>query len=64
MFLTVAEVAERLGVSRDTVKRMVKDGELSAVKGAASNSWFRISEESFAAWVAAHTVQPTTDVAS
>ncbi len=45
----------------DTVRRMVKDGELAAFKGPHVNSPYRISEETIAEWLADHAARPSQD---
>lgn len=48
-FLTVAEVAVQLGVSRDTVRRMIQTGQLPALNIAAPGSrrpTYRVDAES------------------
>jgi excisionase family DNA binding protein len=50
--LTVAETAERLGVSEITVRRRVYEGELGAVKlGRSPGAPVRISEDDLEAWL-------------
>jgi excisionase family DNA binding protein len=61
MFLTIPEAAHRLGMHADTVRRMVKDRELDAVKGPHINSPYRISEETIAEWLAEHATRPVQD---
>lgn len=47
--LTIAEVAARLGVSRETVRRRIVEGEISYIKiGGGSREIRRIPEESLA----------------
>ncbi len=50
--LTIAEVAERLRVSRQTVWRRVRDGSIPAVRlGDVPHSPLRIDERALMAWV-------------
>jgi excisionase family DNA binding protein len=60
MFLTIPEAAHRLGMHADTVRRMIKDGELAAVKGPHVNSPYRISEETIEAWIADFAARPAS----
>jgi excisionase family DNA binding protein len=50
-FLTVAQVAARLQVSRATVYRLVSSGELPAVQLSGINSAIRISERELGEWL-------------
>ena len=61
MFLTIPEAAHRLGMHADTVRRMVKDGELAAIKGPHINSPYRISEETITGWLAEHAARPASN---
>lgn len=46
MYLTAAEARKRIGVSRETLRKAIKAGDLKAHKsGPARNSHYRISEE-------------------
>jgi excisionase family DNA binding protein len=54
-FLTVAEVADMMRVSRMTVYRLVHSGELPAIRFGRS---FRVPETAVAAAIDAHIVQP------
>ena len=45
MFLTILEAAPRLGMHPDTLRRMIRDREIAAVKGPHENSPYRISED-------------------
>lgn len=57
--LTLAEVAERLGLSTKTVLRLIKTGQLRAIKaGTAPNSPIRVSEEALAEFVKQSAVVP------
>lgn len=54
--LTISEVAARLGVSRETVRRRIVDGELSYISiGAGKRETRRIPEESLAEFVRSRT---------
>lgn len=58
MFLTRAEVAERLDVSERTVDRYIRRGLLTAIKTpGAPNGTIRISKESFDQYVQANELQ-------
>jgi excisionase family DNA binding protein len=56
MPLTTAEVATRLRVHEDTVRRYIKQGRLRAVKGPGPKGQFRVSEEALAEYVEQQTV--------
>jgi excisionase family DNA binding protein len=51
MPLTTAEVAARLRVHEDTVRRYIKQGRLRAVKGPGPKGQFRVSEEALAEYI-------------
>lgn len=47
--LTAAEARERLGVSRETLRKLIKSGDLKASKtGGSRNSHYRLTEEDIA----------------
>lgn len=50
-YLTTRETCEVLSVSRWTVARLIRDGELTAVKGSAKNSHIRIDEASLKKYI-------------
>jgi excisionase family DNA binding protein len=56
MFLSTKETCEVLKLSRWTVMRMIRSGELEAVKGAARNAPLRIKEESIRRYIDRNTV--------
>lgn len=57
--LTAAEARERIGVSREQLRRLIKDGEIEAHKtGSAVNSHYRIPEKSVEAYLERHRVVP------
>lgn len=57
--LTLKEVGARLGISHDSVQRLVVAGGLPVVDvGAGSRPRLRVSESALAAWIAARTVAP------
>lgn len=57
--LTSAEARARIGVSRFTLEALIREGEIEAIKtGSAPNSHYRISEESLAAYIERHKVEP------
>jgi excisionase family DNA binding protein len=57
--LTAAEARERIGVSREQLRRLILAGEIRAHKtGGARNSHYRISEEAIAAYLERHEAAP------
>lgn len=65
MFLTILEAAPRLGMHPDTLRRMIRDREITFVKGPHVNSPYKISEDEVERWLADHASdQASTDVAS
>lgn len=57
--LTAAEARERIGVSREQLRRLIANGEITAHKtGGAVNSHYRIPEESVEAYIERHKVVP------
>lgn len=64
-YLSVATVAQQLGVGRDTVLSLIKRGEVEAIKlGDARNASVRISEDSFREYLERRTVNPEPEKAS
>jgi excisionase family DNA binding protein len=60
--LTRAKVRQRLGISKAEFLRLVRTGELTAIRtGDAPNSPYRISEESLADFIERRTVVPVRD---
>ena len=58
MYLSRAEACKRLGVSRETFRKLIKTGELKAHKvGPGRNSPYRISEDEIAAYITRQTVK-------
>lgn len=58
--LTIKQVAERLQLHPDTIKRMIRSGKLQAAKmGEAKNSHYRISELALTAFLAQSNGRPT-----
>jgi excisionase family DNA binding protein len=55
--LTVDEVARRLGVTAETVRRWLRSGELRGVRFARKAGW-RIRESDLQAYLAAHANVP------
>ena len=60
-FLTVDEFAASMKVSRWTVGRLIKSGELKAVKGEGRNGSVRIPVTSHADYIERHTVNTTEE---
>jgi excisionase family DNA binding protein len=59
--LTARQVQERLGISRETLRKLIGDGQLAAVKlGAGRTSPYRISEEALADFIERQTVKPAS----
>lgn len=56
-YVTIKEVRGRLNVSRWTVDRLIKTGELDAIKGAGPKGLVRISETSLTSYIERHTVK-------
>jgi excisionase family DNA binding protein len=52
--LTVSETADRLNVSTVTVRRLIRRGELPAVRLAGTGSAIRIAEAEFDRWLYAN----------
>ena len=60
MYLTAAEACERLRVSHETLRKLIKSGDLKAHKvGPGRTSPYRISEEDADAYIKQQTVQAT-----
>jgi excisionase family DNA binding protein len=53
-YLSVAEVALRLGVSAPTVRRKIDSGQLKAVRLGEPGSSVRVSSRELEAWLASH----------
>lgn len=50
--LTAAQACERIGVSRDTLRKLIKTGQLKAMKtGPEPHAHWRISEEAIADYI-------------
>lgn len=64
MYMTVDEVAALLRISRWTVGRMVKNGELTAVKADGRNGAIRVDADSVTDYLVRHTVNATTSTRS
>lgn len=56
MYMTVDEVAALLRISRWTVGRMVKSGELTAVKADGRNGAVRVEADSIEDYLKRHTI--------
>lgn len=57
-FLTIAEVSELLRRHRVTVSRMIRDGELRAIRGKGRTGRVLIYADSVEAYIERNTVQP------
>jgi excisionase family DNA binding protein len=49
--LTVPEVAERLRLSTETIRRMLRDGRLTGFRIGADNAGWRVSEADLVAFI-------------
>jgi len=59
LMLTRSEVRRRLGISKNEYLRLVRSGELPAIRtNSARNSPYRVSEESLAEFIERQTVKP------
>ena len=58
MYLSTAETCARLRLSRWTVRKLVRSGELQAIKGPARNAPLRISERSIHDYEVRRTISP------
>jgi excisionase family DNA binding protein len=57
--LTRSVVCARLGIGKDEFLRLVRTGELRAIRtGKAPNSPYKVSEEALAEYIESVTVQP------
>lgn len=57
--LTRSRVCERLGIGKDEFLRLVREGELTAIRiGSAPNSPYKVSEEALAEFIERKTVEP------
>ena len=64
-YRTTQEVMDHLGISRETLRQLVKSGEIEAIKldaqtDGGSNSALRYSDDTIADYIKRHTVQPDT----
>lgn len=57
-FMTIAEVSDKIRRHRVTVSRMVRDGELRAVRGEGKNGRVLIYADSVQEYLERNTVQP------
>lgn len=64
MYMTVDEVAAWLRVSRWTVGRLVKTGELTAIKAGGRNGAIRVDADSVEDYLKRHTIQATASTRS
>jgi excisionase family DNA binding protein len=56
--LTAGQVCDQLGISRETFRKLVKRGELRAMKtGPQTNAHWRVSEEAVADYIRRRTEQ-------
>jgi excisionase family DNA binding protein len=62
MFLTFSEACEHLRVSPETLRGLIKRGEIEAHKSGTGGrtSAYRISIESVNAWIERNTIKPIT----
>lgn len=56
-YLSTRQVQKTLNVSKQTVFRMIRAGELRAIKGAGPTSPFKIDEDSLKEYIERHTVE-------
>lgn len=59
--LTITDVCDRLAISKGTVYRLVRSGELRAHKNPGRNGAIRISEEALAAYLSDTLVKAAPD---
>lgn len=57
-FLSMAETCRRLRLSRWTVRKLVREGEIKAVKGPARNAHIRVYEQSVEDYLTRYTISP------
>lgn len=57
-YLSMREACEHLRYSRWTVRRLIRQGELTAVKGPARNARIRVDADSLAAYLARNRISP------
>jgi excisionase family DNA binding protein len=50
-YLTVPEVAERLRLNPETIRRMLRDGRLSGFRLGADSAGWRVSQQDLAAFI-------------
>lgn len=61
MFLTFKEACDHLRISHETLRKLIKDGEIEAHKnGTGITSHYRISIDSVNAYIARHTIKPVS----
>lgn len=58
MYLLASQACARLGVSRDTLHKLIKSGALRAHKGPGITSPYKIAEEDLDAYIESRTVKP------
>ena len=59
MVLTFKEACEHLRISHETLRKLIKDGEIKAVKaGGGRTSPYRISIESLNEYIERNTIKP------
>lgn len=58
--LSMAETCRRLRYSRWTVRKLIRAGEIQAIKGPARNAPIRVYEQSVIAYLARNTISPST----
>jgi excisionase family DNA binding protein len=62
-FLSMAETCRRLRLSRWTVRKLIRDGEIQAVKGPARNAPIRVYATSVADYLTRNTISPPAPLA-
>lgn len=60
-FMTIAEVSDKLRRHRVTVSRLIRDGELRAVKGEGKNGRVLVYADSVQEYLDRNTVQPARE---
>lgn len=58
-YISVADVAERIGVHAESVRRMIRNGDIAPALRVQNE--FRVPESALASWIERHTVTVTPD---